>query len=348
MTGEPSARAYGLIRLSRAGYLPTMAKRWIEAFRVGGKASRGIKPEHLAEVVTDDFDANPRALCFGHPKNDDPAAGKITGAKVEGSSLMVEVDNLSPDAIEGIKSGKWLNRSAAFFDPHHEANPRPGKWSLRHVGLLGAAAPGIPGMGSLQKALAFDADGGLVADGDPADALIFAPKATDVHFIFESKEPDAMDPNDPNHPDNIAKREQAQTKREQEFSARVKRQFDAGNSASIDALVAGGKVLPGEAEGLKTAFAAFDAEADELTFGAGDKETKATAASHLLAFMAAALPKRVPVDEGSKSPPTEFGAKDAPTGDHHAQARSLDSKARKLMADQPGLTFEAAIEQVAG
>jgi len=202
-------------------------------------------------------------------------------------------------------------------------------------------------MGSLQKALAFDADGGLVSEGDPADAVIFAPKPTEQHIIFESKEPD-VDITDPNHPDNVAKRVEAQNKREQEFAARVKRQFDASNGASIDALVAAGKVLPGEVEGLKLAFGAFDAEADELTFGAGDKTTTSSAASHLLAFMAAALPKRVPVDEGRTSPATEFGAKDAPTGDHHAQARALDQRARKLMEERPGLTFEAAIEEIAG
>lgn len=170
-----------------------MMERWIEAFRGGTKASRGITAAQLAEVAEDDFDANPRGLCFGHPKNDDPAAGRITGAKVEGNSLMVKVTDLADKAIDGIKSGAWLNRSAAFFDPHHEANPRPGKWTLRHVGLLGAAAPGIPGMQPLKQAFSFDADGGLLADGDPADAVIYAPAPTGTAYVFESKEPDLVE-----------------------------------------------------------------------------------------------------------------------------------------------------------
>jgi hypothetical protein len=317
-----------------------MAKRWIEAFRVGGAASRGIKPEHLAEVVSDDFGSNPRALCFGHPKSDTPAAGKITGAKVEGSSLMVEVEP-TDDAVSQIRDGKWLNRSAAFFDPHHEANPRPGKWTLRHVGLLGGAAPGIPGMGSLQAALAFDADGGLVTEADPADAVIYAPAPTEQHVIFESKGP-IMDPTDPNHPDNVAKRIADQDKREQEFAAKMKRQFDAGNGSSIDALVAAGKILPAEATGLKLVFTAFDPEGEELEFGSADKPSKATAASHLLAFMAG-LPKRVPVDEQRRSPDSEFTA---PSGDPQADGRTLMAKARELMEKDKGLTFEAAVDQL--
>jgi hypothetical protein len=314
-----------------------MSKRWIEAFRIGGKASRGIKPEHLAEVVTDDFGANPRALCFGHPKSDDPAAGLITGAKVEGNSLMVEVDKLSPEAITGIKDGKWLNRSAAFFDPHHEANPRPGKWSLRHVGLLGAAAPGIPGMGSLQKALAFDADDELITEGDPADAVIFAGAPTETHFIFESKEP-TMDPND-------KKPDAAQIERENAFAARVRNHFEASNKSAINALVLAGKVLPAEVDGLTTSFNALDPEGEELTFGAGDNTTKATAVSHLLAFMASALPKRVDVSGQRKSPETQFDAKGGETSANpQAEARRLSAEARALMAKDPGLTFEAALE----
>jgi len=326
-----------------------MAKRWIEAFRIGGKASRGIKPEHLAEVVDDDFGANPRALCFGHPKSDDPAAGTITGAKVEGNSLMVELGTMTSKAIEGIRSGEWLNRSAAFFDPHHEANPRPGKWTLRHVGLLGGAAPGIPNMQPLSKALAFSADGddldGLEILGDPADALVYAGAPTPFHTIFDAKEPTMERTQAQIDADNEFKaREDRLKEREEAAAKRVRNQFEASNGSSIDALVLAGKVLPAEADALKLSFNAFDPEAEDLTFGAGDKATKASAVSHILTFMAAALPKRVPTGE-RLSPSREFNAdttdRDAPIAE---QAGDLTAKARARMVANPSLSFEAAIE----
>lgn len=313
-----------------------MGKQWIEAFRIGGKASRGIKPEHLAEVVDDDFDANPRALCFGHPKDNTPAAGTISGAKLDGNSLLVEVASLTGDAIEGIKSGKWLNRSAAFFDPHHEANPRPGKWTLRHVGLLGASAPGIPNMPSLKQSLAFSAEGDdldhLEVTGDPADAVIYAAPPTPIHYVFDAKE-QTMDPKEKT-PEMLAFEA-----RESEFSARMKRRFEAGNNSAIDALVREGKVLPAEAAGLKTAFNALDPEADEVEFTAGDKTVKQTAVDHLLAFMAG-LGKRVPINE-RLSPEGERGSENEFTS-----ASAFNAAVDKLVKDE-GISVAEAEERLA-
>jgi len=324
-----------------------MADTWIEAFRGGTRASRGISAAQLAEVVDDDFDANPRGLCFGHPKSDDPAAGRITGAKLDGNKLLVKVSELKPEAREGIKTGKWLNRSAAFFDPDHEANPRPGKWTLRHVGLLGASAPGIPGMQPLRKALAFDADGGLIAEEEPADAVIYAPPPTLTVYDFSTGETPKMADRTPEEIaaeekrlKDIADREAAQDRREQEFAARETRQFEAGNTTLIDGLVASGQVLPAEVGTLRTVFNALDRE--ELEFGAADKSDKATASAKLAGFLATALGKRVPVDTGRVSPSAEFDAKDATSAD------DVEGRARALMEKRPGLTFEAAVGEVTG
>jgi len=316
-------------------------ERWIEAFRGGTRASRGITAAQLAEVAEDDFEANPRGLCFGHPKNDDPAAGRITGAKVEGNSLFVKVSDLAEKAVEGIKKSEWLNRSAAFFDPHHEANPRPGKWTLRHVGLLGGAAPGIPGMQPLKQAFSFDAEGGLVAnDEPPADALIFGAEPTPVHYVFESKEPAPVEFT----AEQIAENDRLKTEREtlererQEFAAAQTSQFQAANASIVDGLVAAGKVLPAEAPTLKLAFNALGRE--ELEFGAADKSDKATAATKLAAFLAGALPKRVPVDGDRTSPSGEFSAKEFKT------PAEFNAAAEKLAKDE-GLTFAAAAEKLA-
>lgn len=320
-----------------------MKEQWIEAFRIGGAASRHIKPEHLAEVVDDDFEANPRALCFGHPKSDDPAAGTIAGAKVEGNSLMIKLGQLTDKAIDGIKSGAWLNRSAAFFDPSHEANPRPGKWTLRHVGLLGGSAPGIPNMTPLKTSLAFEADDDgeiLITTGDPADALVYAAAATPVHYVFDAKEPSMTEKTPEQLATEFKAREDALELREKQAAERIRNSFEAGNSSTVDALVEAGKVLPAEAADLKAVFNAFDPEGDELTFGAGDKATKATASARLGAFLTAALGKRVPVG-GRQSPSEEFDA-----ANEFTTPAALTAAATALAKDK-GISFDAAYEQLA-
>jgi hypothetical protein len=322
----------------------------LEVFRVGGAASRHVKPEHLAEVASFDCDAHPVPVCFGHPKSDTPAAGTISRLRAEGNRLFATVKSFTDDAVEGIKKGEWINRSFAFFDPSHEANPRPGKWSPRHLGLLGGAAPGIPGMEPLKKALAFNAeDDTVVVDGDPADAVIYAaPPATPVHVVFEAKEPDMSGTPTPTPSPTPAATptadELAFKARVDEFNKRVRNQFEASNKSAVDALVTAGKVLPAEADDLRVVFNALEME--EVEFGAGDKVTKGSASTKLAAFLDKALGKRVPIGE-RESPSTSFNA--GPIGgatDWQAQAQQIAGEAQKRVKDRPGLTFEAAVEEI--
>jgi hypothetical protein len=320
----------------------------LEVFRVGGPASRFVTAEHIAEVARHDCEAHPVPVCFGHPKSDTPAAGTISKLRADGNSLFATVKSFTDKAIDGIKNGEWINRSFAFFDPTHEANPTRGKWAPRHLGLLGGAAPGIPGMGSLQKALAFDAaEDAVTVDGDPADAVIYAGKPTPVHFIAEPEEKPAVADKTPEQiaDENRLAEERRQFQAERDaFAAAQTRQFEGANATSVDALVAAGRVLPAEAASLKLVFNALGR--DELEFGAADKSDKATPAAKLVAFITGAIGnKRVPVDEPRRSPSGEFTA----TGqdkDGKVTVGSLTAAARKLMKEDSSLTFEAAMDQV--
>jgi hypothetical protein len=159
----------------------------IEAFRAGGKASRGITPAQLDEAIasyTSTSATDPAPLVFGHPESNDPAHGIIATVKREGSKLITGLKNISAEAIQGVKDGKFLNRSIAFWHPDHSANPTPGKWNIRHVGLLGAASPGIPGMSKLT----FSADESAIeSDQAPDTAVIFAEEATPTVTITSPK-----------------------------------------------------------------------------------------------------------------------------------------------------------------
>lgn len=316
----------------------------IEVFRVGGSASRHVKPEHIAQVATFDCDANPIPICFGHPKSDTPAAGTIAGLRADGNSLFAKIKTFSDTAIEGIKKGEWINRSFAFFDPTHEANPRPGQWSPRHLGLLGGAAPGIPGMGSLQKALAFDAaEDAVTVDGDPADAVVYAGKPTNVVFV-STEEPDTVEKT----PEQIAEDNRLAAARAQldadqaAFAASQRSAFSAANSALVDGLVRNGKVLPAEVDKLKLVFDALGS--DVLEFSATDKTTASVA---LAEFIASAIPKRVPVGE-RLSPTDAFDAGAIDSSNVHDAAGDLTAKANALIEKNPSLSFAAAIERASG
>lgn len=328
-----------------------MAEIELEVFRGGDRASRGITAERLAALESFDCDANPVPIVIGHPKSDSPAEGLIKGFRLEGSKLFAKLSGLSKTIVDGVRSGKLINRSMAFFPENHESNPTPGKLAPRHLGFLGGSAPGIPGMKPLAKALSFSADDdddSLVATEAPAEAIIFAAAEdeapTPVFTVLDPKEPTNMP--DVKTPEQIEADRVAADKaikdRETAFAARVRNQFEAANARAIDALVAEGKVLPAEVDGLKLAFNALDPEAEELTFGAGDKATKATAVSHLFAFMATAIPKRVPLGKDPKSPTEEFNAEDTPTSPEDVTAKAT------ALVKEKGLTFEAAVAEVTG
>lgn len=100
-------------------------------------------------------------LVLGHPKSEHPAYGHVLGLYVDGDALYAkaEVDSV---LIEHVRSGRFINRSASFYQPEMAGNPTPGTYYLRHVGFLGAMPPGVKGM----PALAFSENNPLLADID--------------------------------------------------------------------------------------------------------------------------------------------------------------------------------------
>ena len=95
-------------------------------------------------------------LVFGHPKTDDPAFGWVKNLQSNGGALSAEFSDVDEGAKELVRTKKFKHVSASFYPPAHASNPVPGKWYLRHVGLLGAMPPSIKGLGAVSFS---DADG---------------------------------------------------------------------------------------------------------------------------------------------------------------------------------------------
>lgn len=78
------------------------------------------------------------ALCFGHPKDSDPAFGWVQDLKREGQRFFARFARVPAAVKKKVDDG---------FYRHVSMSLSPDKKRLLHVGLLGAAAPAMDGLG---------------------------------------------------------------------------------------------------------------------------------------------------------------------------------------------------------
>lgn len=297
----------------------------IEAFVAGTKASKGLTAAHIAEAASlYDPSKAPAPLVFGHPATDSPALGVVAKARAEGAKLFLTLNNIADSVVEGVRERRILGRSIAFWDPHHPSNPNPGKYSIRHLGLLGGQAPAIANM----PALKFSADDtALESEQAPDDALIFEFQAeepgTGVQRIIETapkseEEPPVAEPTVADLQRQLDEEKAARAEDAKTFAAAEKTRREGENTATVKENVAAGRVLPAEETDLATIFNALPVEA--MTFSSGPKEPREALAAFL-----AGLPKRTPVGEGRTSPDTQFDASGGGDGKAKADAALAES-----------------------
>lgn len=86
-------------------------------------------------------------VVVGHPKTDDPAFGWVKGLELRDDGVLIaRTDKVAPEFAAAVKDGRYKKVSASFYLPDHPNNPTPGRYYLRHVGFLGAAAPAVKGL----------------------------------------------------------------------------------------------------------------------------------------------------------------------------------------------------------
>lgn len=93
-------------------------------------------------------------LTIGHPRDDRPVVGIVDRLIHHRTDLVAVVRNVSPQTADLIKCGRFPRVSPALLRPSDPRNPSPGTWYLKHVGLLGAAAP----LGSSTRSRIFNAN----------------------------------------------------------------------------------------------------------------------------------------------------------------------------------------------
>lgn len=92
-------------------------------------------------------------VVLGHPtpEADQQKGGRVNALAVSGSSLYA-LSEIEPWLVDAVRAGRYKKVSASFHTPDSPANPLPGVFFLRHVGMLGAQPPAIKGLRPLEFA----------------------------------------------------------------------------------------------------------------------------------------------------------------------------------------------------
>ena len=147
---------------------------WIEIFRTGtwtdsaGKTRTWTTADLDRIVATYDPAKREAPLVIGHPKDNAPAYGWVDGVKRAGERLHAQFKQV-PDQVKNlVAQGRYKKRSISIYPDG----------SLRHVGLLGAVPPAVPGLKDI---------GSFGNNGDPSTCYEFEESQ-------ETKEANRMDP----------------------------------------------------------------------------------------------------------------------------------------------------------
>ena len=130
-----------------------MFTKKIHVFRAGDQTSaqgvqRNFSPKDLDQVVkTYDPSIHEAPLVIGHSGDNDstPAYGWIQGFSRQGDNLYADVA-FTDAAKDLVKDGHYRKVSISFYSPDSAINPHKGKWTARHLALLGASPPAVKGL----------------------------------------------------------------------------------------------------------------------------------------------------------------------------------------------------------
>jgi hypothetical protein len=246
----------------------------------------------LPDGETEDTVLNRKELAFG----------LVDKVQRVGKTLVAKVSKHSPKVAEWIKNGQLPGVSMKVWHPQDPDNPTPGKYSLRHLALLGATDPAVPGLpepsfGEFELGTtdpAYDLEFSLFTIGAPMT------DSTDQELEFSAREADLQ-------------------RRELEFAARQEA------TVLVGGLVSGGQLPPAWGEpviALRTRLAALQGDTN-LEFSLGGEqiaEPPIETLDRLLKGLSKGIEfsKDVSGEDGGPDPKASLTLKDA-----EAKARAL-------------------------
>lgn len=288
-------------------------------------------------------------IVVGHPKADAPAYGWVKSLGVQNGVLTADFDQVDEGFADLVKAGRYKKVSASFYPPTSPNNPKPGIWTLRHVGFLGAQPPAVKGL----SAISF-AEGEVYVE--------FAEEPQEIGLLRRLLNMAGLKPAEftesPPPPENHENKEtpmsleqelaaekaarEAAEKKAAESRAELKKLQDEQHAALRDGaheqnveyaegLVKEGRLKPADKDLVVKVldFAEYPADVT-ADFGEGSKKQPLSAA--LRAFFTAVLPKQIQGGEMVKGEtPSGLAADFAEASDpealsHHQRALALAAK----------------------
>lgn len=272
-------------------------------------------------------------IVVGHPKADAPAYGWVKSLGVQNGVLTADFAQVDEGFADLVKAGRYKKVSASFYPPTSPNNPKPGVWTLRHVGFLGAQPPAVKGL----SAISF-------AEGEVYVEFTESPPPPENHENKETpmslEQELAAEKAAREAAEKKAAESQAELKKLQdEQHAALRDGAHEQNAEFAEGLVKEGRLKPADKD-LVVKVLDFAEYPDDVTadFGEGSKKQPLSAA--LRAFFTAVLPKQIQGGEMAKGEtPSGLAADFAEASDpealsHHQRALAL--------AEKEGIPYEEA------
>lgn len=337
-------------------------------------------------AVVDAYDpaTAPAPIVVGHPQTDAPAFGWVQSFDYDATAerLYATVGEIDAAFADAVKAGRYKKVSLSFFRPDSAANPVPGTWYPRHVGFLGGAAPGVPGLKNVQfssgegvATIAAFGEAGFEETAsilrslrdffierfgiEEADKALpswriewlgeteiekpgFGHSFTAPKTPIPQKEPPAVT----KQPDPaFAVREAEVAAREQRLAERERTLAHADHVAFAEGLVAAGKLLPVSKDKVVALLDNLPAEASVSFAEGGEKVAPAAVLREILEAQPTVVSFGefdLPGEPG-KAGAASFAADGKPVD---PGGLALDAKAQAYMRDHPGTPYLAAVQAV--
>jgi hypothetical protein len=117
---------------------------WFEVFRAGEYPQGTYSPGDIDQIIHNFEPARLEVpLVLGHPAHDDPAWGWVAALARRGDILIAQFQDVHPAVVEMVRRRQFKRVSVRL-------RKRDNGWELKHVGLLGAAAPAVEGLVPIQ------------------------------------------------------------------------------------------------------------------------------------------------------------------------------------------------------
>lgn len=277
-----------------------------------------------ATVAAYDRASDPAPLVIGHPQLDAPAYGWVDRLDVQDGELVAIPADIEPSFAEAVRAKRYAKVSARFYTPEHPSNPKPGVWYLKHVGFLGAHAPGIKGLGTVQFS---------EGDDQGVATIDYSPTKEDMMKEASFAERETA----------LEERERVIAERESAVKLAAERALHVGNVSFAEGLIAATTLAPAAKALVVGVLDHLDATA-VVSFGEAGDMSPAAALKKLLATGA----PLIDLTERGKKPKDDksYVSFAAPSGyEVDAAQAELYAKATKLRQDNPELSLADAVKR---